>query len=203
MTRFLTGLALTLAISAPAFAQGGGDAKARERAISLAASPAPAELRAGAEVRLFRADGTLETVRAGTNDLICLGDDPAAKRFHVSCYHKELEPYMARGRALRQQKKSEDAIDSIRVAEAKAGRLKLPSHPAALFQYFAPRDSVDAGTGVVRGASYLYLVYTPYATTKTTGFPTQPIDGGPWLMFPGTPFAHLMISPQKTARVEP
>ena len=29
----------------------------------------------------------------------------------------------------------------------------------------------------------------------------NPIDGGPWIMYPGKPWAHLMIQPQKTAAV--
>lgn len=28
----------------------------------------------------------------------------------------------------------------------------------------------------------------------------RPVEGGPWLMFPGTPTAHIMISPRKTAK---
>jgi hypothetical protein len=76
----------------------------------------------------------------------------------------------------------------------------MPSKPAALYQYYASRDSVDA-SGNVKGASYLYVVYTPYATEKTTGVTENPIDGGPWIMYPGKPWAHLMITPQKTAAV--
>jgi hypothetical protein len=78
----------------------------------------------------------------------------------------------------------------------------MPSQPAALYQYFAARDSVDATTGAIKGAQYLYVVYTPYATYKTTGISEAPVPGGPWIMFPGTPFAHLMISPQKPATIE-
>ena len=53
----------------------------------------------------------------------------------------------------------------------------------------------------VKGASYLYVVYTPYATAKSTGITENPIEGGPWIMYPGKPWAHLMIAPQKTAAV--
>jgi hypothetical protein len=33
----------------------------------------------------------------------CLASDPAVARFHVACYHHSLEPFMACGRALREQ----------------------------------------------------------------------------------------------------
>lgn len=173
-----------------------------ERQIAAAESPLPAHLQKGAKVLGYNERGKLVTLRPGTNEMICLADDPAAKRFHVACYHRSLEPFMSRGRELRAQKKSEDMIDSTRAREVRARRWSMPSRPAALYQYFAARDSVDPGTGTVKGAQYLYVVYTPYATYKSTGIAEIPVAGGPWIMFPGTAFAHLMISPQKTTTVE-
>ena len=173
-----------------------------ERQIAAAVTPLPEPLRKGAKVLGYDSTGKLVTLRSGTNEMVCLADNPSNKRFHVSCYHKSLEPFMARGRALRATKVSEEAVDSARARDVKAGRLAMPKQPAALHQYFADRDSVDAATGAVKGAQYLYVVYTPYATYKTTGISEAPVPGGPWIMFPGTPFAHLMIAPQKPATIE-
>ena len=173
------------------------------RQIAAAVSPLPAPLRANATVLGYHPDGKLVTLRKGANDMICLADDPAQDRFHVSCYHKSLEPFMARGRELHARKLSRETIDSLRLADVKRGRYHMPSKPAALYQYFAPRDSVDAATGTVNGASYLYVVYTPYATPESTGLTANPLAGGPWIMYPGKPWAHIMIAPQQTARVTP
>jgi hypothetical protein len=173
------------------------------RQVSAAVSPLPAPLRASATVLGYGTDGKLVTLRRGSNDMVCLADDPSQKMFHVACYHTSLEPFMARGRELHARKLSREAIDSIRLADIKRGRFAMPSRPAALWQYFAPRDSVDAATGVVNGASYLYVVYTPYATPESTGLSANPVEGGPWIMYPGKPWAHLMIQPQKTARITP
>lgn len=173
------------------------------RQIAAAVSPLPAPLRANATVLGYRPDGKLVTLRKGSNDMICLADDPAQERFHVSCYHRSLEPFMARGRELHARKLSREAIDSLRLADVKRGRYQMPAKPAALYQYFAPRDSVDAATGAVNGASYLYVVYTPYATPESTGLTANPLAGGPWIMYPGKPWAHIMIAPQQTARVIP
>jgi len=41
------------------------------------------------------------------------------------------------------------------------------------------------------------VVYVPYATAATTGLPTRPAPGVPWLMDPGTAGAHIMISPPR------
>lgn len=173
------------------------------RQIAAAVSPLPAPLRATATVLGYSAGGKLVTLRRGSNDMICLADDPSQKMFHVACYHRSLEPFMARGRELHARKLSREAIDSVRLADIDRRRYAMPSRPAALYQYFAPRDSVDAATGVVNGASYLYVVYTPYATPASTGLTANPVDGGPWIMYPGKPWAHIMIQPQKTARITP
>ena len=169
--------------------------------IAAAVSPLPENLRAGAQVLGYGADGKLATLRRGTNDMVCVADDPSGKRFHVACYHKSLEPFMARGRELHAQKKSKDAVDSIRLSDVQRGRYAMPSKPAALYQYFASRDSVDMATGTVNGAQHLYVVYTPYATHQSTGISENPVEGGPWVMNPGKPWAHLMILPQKTTKI--
>lgn len=168
--------------------------------IAAAVSPLPEQQQATARVLGHDAHGKLVVLRQGSNDFTCIADDGVSKQYHVACYHKSLEPFMARGRELHAMNKSREAIDSVRGADIKAGRYSMPSRPAALYQYYASRDSVDASS--VKGASYLYVVYTPYATAKTTGITENPIDGGPWIMYPGKPWAHLMIAPQKTAVVK-
>lgn len=173
----------------------------RDRQVAAAVSPLPEPLQKGARVLGYDQAGKFATLRSGTNDMVCIADNPAGKQFHVACYHKSLEPFMARGRELHGFKKSNAAIDSARLRDVRTGRYAMPSRPAALYQYFAPRDSVDVTTGTVKGAQYLYVVYTPYASYKTTGIAETPVAGGPWIMFPGKPWAHLMISPEKTATV--
>jgi hypothetical protein len=170
------------------------------RQIAAAVSPLPEQQQATARVLGHDASGKLVVLRQGSNDFTCIADDAVAKQYHVACYHKSLEPFMARGRELHAMKKSREVIDSVRGADIKAGRYSMPSKPAALYQYYASRDSVDA-SGNVKGASFLYVVYTPYATAKSTGITENPIEGGPWIMYPGKPWAHLMIAPQKTAVV--
>ncbi len=93
-------------------------------------------------------DGSLVTIREGENGLICLGDDPADDRWHVACYHEDLEPFMARGRELRAQGITGRAqIDSIRQAEIESGELAFPDHPAALYSWFGRRERLQPGDG--------------------------------------------------------
>lgn len=200
MSRTLVFLSLSIFGALPSQAQSPSYPPA-ERQIAAAESPLPQNLQKGAKVLGYDEQGKLITLRPGTNDMVCVADDPAGKQFHVACYHKSLEPFMARGRQLHAMKKSKEAVDSTRLRDVRTGQYAMPSRPAALYQYFAPRDSVDAGTGAVKAAQYLYVVYTPYATHATTGISETPVEGGPWIMNPGKPWAHLMIAPQKTASI--
>jgi hypothetical protein len=163
--------------------------------IAQALAPAPAGDKDGATVYGFAADGSMTTLREGTNELICLADDPNREGFNVACYHTSLEPFMARGRALRAEGVTDSGeLAQRRWAEADAGTLSMPETPAAL--YVMTGDGFDATAGTVINSFLRWVVYTPWATPETTGLPAQPAGpGAPWLMFPGTAGAHIMITP--------
>ena len=74
-----------------------------DRQVAEAILAAPEELRDAAHVYGYDSAGMLRTLREGTNELTCLADRPDDEQFHVACYHNSLEPYMAHGRALRQE----------------------------------------------------------------------------------------------------
>jgi hypothetical protein len=121
---------------------------------------------------------------------VCLSDDPNDEKLRVACYHEDLEPFMKRGRELRRQGNGGTAVDSIRRAEIEAGTLSYPDRPVALYNLSG--DGYDAAADSVRNASRLRVLYVPYETANSTGLPTSP-QGGPWLMAPGEPWAHVMI----------
>jgi hypothetical protein len=164
--------------------------------IAAAVLAAPVELRAGAAVLGYTSDGRLVTLREGTNELICLADDPAVEAFHVACYHRSLEPFMARGRALRAAGVKGPQVDSVRFKEVAAGTLAMPRGPAALYTLTAPHGHYDPLSRQVDGsARALYVVYIPFATPQSTGLSARPVRDAPWVMFPGTPKAHIMFAP--------
>jgi hypothetical protein len=166
--------------------------------IAAAVAPAPADLQAGATVLGFDAGGKLTTLRQGTNGLICIADEPGDDRFHVACYHQAMDPFMARGRALKAEGKTRDEIATMRAQEIEAGTIKMPGQPAMLYQYFGQKDSFDPATSTVQNVRRLTVIYMPYATPETTGLPTSAPAGSPWLMDAGKPWAHIMLSePEK------
>jgi hypothetical protein len=161
--------------------------------VAAAVTPLPEELKAGAAVLGYQEGTTgLVTLRAGKNDMICLAPDPAAKAFHSACYHKAMESFMARGRALRASGVTGAQVDTVRFAEVKKGTLKVPTQPSMLYQIFG--GNFDQQSGTVTGGSSLFITYMPFATTASTGLTSKPSDKSPWLMFPGTPKAHIMFS---------
>ena len=162
--------------------------------VAAAVTAAPAELRDGAAVLGYREKGQLVTLREGKNDMVCLADDPSIEQFHVACYHKALEPFMARGRSLRAEGVSREQVDTVRFKEIKSGKLAMPSTPSALYTLTGPAGSFDPASSKVTGASWLYVVYIPGATTASTGITEKAAKGVPWIMYPGTPKAHIMFT---------
>lgn len=155
---------------------------------------APEELRAGAAVLGYGEDGKLKELRKGTNELICLASDPKAARFSAACYHKDLEPFMARGRELAAQGIAGGARnEQYRWKEIKEGKLKMPKEPRML--YVLGGKGYDAASGKVIDGVVRWVIYVPYATAESTGLSTKSKRGEPWLMDAGTPGAHIMITP--------
>lgn len=186
-------LLLALTMQAPATPANVPSADAQ---IAGAVQAAPADQRATATVVGFDPAGKHTTLRKGTGTLVCLADDPAQTGFSVACYHKDLEPFMARGRELAAAgTKGRGPAEDVRYKEIAAGTLKMPTVPTLLT--IVQGSNFDAASGTVAESYTRWVIYTPGATPESTGLPTTPGPGAPWLMFPGTPGAHIMISPAR------
>src|SRR5581483_6463552 len=163
--------------------------------IAGAILAAPADLREGAAVLGYSPTGELVKLRDGKNEMICLSSDPNKTSFSAACYHKDLEPYMARGRELVAQKITGAKRNDIRWKEIADGKLTMPREPRTL--YVLTGSSFDAASGKVADAYLRWVIYVPYATPESTGLSTNASDSAPSLMSPGTAGAHIMINPPK------
>lgn len=169
------------------------DVASNEDQIASAVLAAPKERRAAATVLGYNGKGEVVTLRKGSGDMVCLADDPAAKGLSVACYHKDLEPFMARGRELAVQFKGKDRHEN-RWKEVDEGKLKMPREPRML--YVLTGASFDSAKGEIVDPYLRWVIYAPYATPESTGLSITP-GTAPWLMYPGTAGAHIMISPAK------
>ena len=189
-------IALTVAVcTSIAFA---AEVPSAQIQIAGAVLAAPAELRDGAAVLGFDAQGARVKLREGKNELICLASDPAKATFESDCYHKDLEPFMARGRELLMQKVTGAKRNEIRNKEVEEGKITMPREPRTL--YVLTGSSFDSTSGKVQDAYLRWVIYVPFATPQTTGLSTKGSDGAPWLMSAGTAAAHIMINPPKKQR---
>jgi hypothetical protein len=163
--------------------------------IASAVLPLPQEFRDHARVLGYKGDAKqLVPIRESNGPFTCLATEPNAA-FHASCYHNSMEPFMARGRSLRAEGVKGAQVDTVRFAEVKSGKIKMPSQPAALYQLFG--GSYEPATNALTGAQSLFVAYIPGATAATTGMTDKPAPAGvPWIMFPGTPKAHIMLTPR-------
>jgi hypothetical protein len=166
-----------------------------EAQIAGAVLAAPPELQAGAAVLGFDAQGKRVMLREGKNELICLAADPARATFEVDCYHKDLEPFMARGRELLAQKVTGAKRNEIRFKEVEDGKLPMPREPRTL--YVLTGTKFDPASGTVENAYRRWVIYVPFATPQSTGLSTKASESAPWLMSAGTAGAHIMINPPK------
>lgn len=162
--------------------------------IETALMAVPQDYREQARVLGYDPDGNLVTLREGDGDYIALADDPGRDNFSTAAYHKDLEPFMARGRELRGGGMSFDQIFQTREEEVRSGLLKMPDK--AMLCVFTGK--VDPDSGEILEPFTRYVFYIPFATGASTGLPTTPAPPGhAWLMDPGTHRAHIMITPPK------
>jgi hypothetical protein len=167
-----------------------------EALIATALMAAPEESRANCKVIGYNMAGEFVTLREGNNQFIVLADNPDKPGFNAACYHKDLEPFMARGRELKNEGKTAKEIFDIREEETKSGKLDMGKQGATLHIYYGSEESYDPETSKVTDAQYRYVVYLPFATAQSTGLPEKPINANhPWIMNPGTHRAHIMITP--------
>lgn len=194
MKHVLSSLLLILMLNA--CAQRNPNVLPPEIQIHTALLPLPEAEKETAMVYGYDPSGTLVVLREGTGNMICLADNPDRKGISVACYARAMEPFMARGRELSAQGMDSKEREEVRASEVASGDLKMPDAPSMMYVYYGNDEDYDKTTGSLANGKFRYVVYTPFATTESTGLPDKPhASGMPWLMDPGTHRAHIMIGP--------
>ncbi len=147
---------------------------------------APVSMRAGATVIKWRPDYTYETLKQGTNRLVCFNraDEDRRYRFAVECTSVGNLPRVAQNRRFRAESKSaEEEKAKVDAAEKNGTRVK-PEFGSTFIN--------------TNGDDQMHLrVHTtiamPGATAASLGLPDKPGQGGVWIMDAGTTSAHLML----------
>jgi hypothetical protein len=173
-------IALGLLASTSAFAQAPADDP-----IEKALSPAPRAMREGATVIKWNPDFTYDTLRKGTNTLVCYDQSgwPNEQPFSVQCTS------LANLERVAQNKKFEAIAEAparqAALAAAEKDGTRVKPEFGSVFYTMSGADKDRTRTHVT--------VAVPGATTQTLGFPEHNKQGGVWIMNAGTTTAHLMI----------
>src|SRR5579864_8171444 len=178
MKRTLELAVAALAISIGAVAQ--TPAEIMERALAAA----PRQMHDGATVIQWKADGTYETLKKGTNRLVCYdrSGEPGRQPFAVQCTSIGNLDRIAQNRkfeAMTDKSARQAALDK---AEADGSRVK-PEYGSVWYDMNGP-DQAHARVHVT--------IAVPGATSQSIGLPDDAKQGGVWIMNAGTSTAHIM-----------
>ncbi len=185
-------LFLIVAVSSSACAQEPPDPKL----VGEALSAAPEAFRDAATIYAFNDAGVLETIREGDGSFFCAADNPTREGFEATCWQAALDAYVRRGHQLKSEGVDGRETVAMREAEIDAGTLDWFDGEATMYLRYGENAHWDAELGEVVNSKLRYVVYTPYATSESTGLPLEPMTpGGPWIMNPGSFRAHIMLLP--------
>jgi hypothetical protein len=178
MKRIVLGILCILALSVIALAQ------APNPDIDKALMASPNNLKAAATVIKWKSDFTYETLRKGTNQLVCYdrSGQPGQQAFAAECTS------LANLDRVAQSLKIEAMGDAKTVRAAfeeleKAGKWTKPEYGSVWYHITGPNPN-QTRTHVT--------IAVPGATGKMLGLPEDNKQGGVWVMNPGTSAAHLM-----------
>ena len=133
----------------------------KDQQIKMAVEAAPKMYRDGAEVLGFNKEGKLVTLRKGSNEMVCLADDPNKKGISVACYGKELEPFMSRGRELAEEGKSGKEKRKMRKKEIDDGNLKMPKEPSITYILSGKEENYQPKKAELKNSVLRYVLYKP------------------------------------------
>jgi hypothetical protein len=182
---------LVLAVVLPGFAER-ATAQAKLSAaqkITNAVRAAPAGISAKATVMDWPATegAKMATLRAGTNGWTCLPDFPQTRGDDPMCVDDQWMGFM---HALFTKATPQIAREGIGYMAAPGGSYGSNTDP------FATDSTPDNEWGY--DPPHVMLLVTDQHALE--GIPTKRESGGPWVMWAGTPYAHVMIpltSPKK------
>jgi hypothetical protein len=168
-----------LAMSASSLAQ--APAADIERALLAA----PRNMRDGAMVIKWKADGSYDTLRPGTNRLVCYDQsgDPGEAPFAIQCTSAGNLDRVKQNKEI-ERKEADRKVREGLFAELETAGKRVKPEFGSVFYSMNGKDQESARLHVT--------IAVPGATTATLGLPDNPKMGGAWIMNAGTSTAHIM-----------
>lgn len=168
--------------------------------IATAVTPLPALMKDGAGVVRLDAAGKPEPLRAGSNGMVCIADQPDDDQFDVRCYNDQFIAVVYRSFQLRRQVGSHGGVSETIEAEIKAGKIKLPEQPTAGYRCLGPASAYDAASNTTKPPMHCWQsIHFPYRTAAELGLldEAQVTEAQksllPYVMSSGKYWSHVMI----------
>ena len=147
-----------------------------QAAVKSAMSAAPTSISANATIM----DWNFKVLQKGTNEWTCLPDRPDTPGTDPWCVTGAWLNFL---NAL--VKKAAPTYKEIGIAYMLQGDTPVSNSDPFATKPTGPED------WVTHLGAHLMVLIPDRALLKS--FPTNHLSGGPWVMWPGTPYAHLMI----------
>jgi hypothetical protein len=157
---------------------------AQQAEIDHALAAAPAQMKDATTVIKFKADGSYDTLKKGTNKLVCYdrSGEPGRAPFAVQCSVLGNIPRIAQNRKFEAEQDKAKRQAMIDEAEKSGTRVK-PEFGSVWYDMNGPDQE---------HARIHTTIAVPGATSASTGMPDTPAAGGAWIMNAGTSTAHIM-----------
>lgn len=168
-----------------AIAAAGGMGAQSNPEVDTALLAAPRQAREGATVIKWKPDHTYDTIRKGTNRIVCYDQSglPSEQPFSVQCTSVGNLERVAQNRKFETETDRPKRQAALDAAEKDGSRVK-PEF-GSVFYTLAGADQASARMHVT--------VAVPGATAASLGLPDNNKTGGAWIMNAGTSTAHIMI----------
>ena len=159
-------------------------AQSADDAVNTALQALPANLRADAGVVKWKPDFTYETLKKGTNGLVCYDRSgyPEQQPISIECTstgNLDREAQNLKAEAGGDKAKTQAMLEAME----KDGTRVKPEYGSVWYHFLGP-DKEHARMHMT--------IALPGATTQSTGLSDKRSQTGVWLMNPGTTTAHLM-----------
>jgi hypothetical protein len=150
-----------------------------------ALAAAPPNMRDGAMVIKWKTDGSYDTLRPGTNRLVCYdqSNEPSEQPFSSQCTSVGNLERVKQNKVYEAKETDRAKREALLTELEKAGTRVKPEF-GSVFYTMQGKDMASAR----RHAT----ISVPGATTATLGLPDNNKMGGAWIMGAGTTGAHIM-----------
>jgi hypothetical protein len=150
----------------------------KEAMIQSAVAAAPPDIGRAAKVVMVKPDGSVETLRQGSNGFTCIPDHPDTPGTDPMCADPQGWTWVMSW-VKREPKPAND-------------------QPGLIYMLQGGSDISATDPWATKTDKFIespphYMIMWPF-DPKTTGLSTTPSKTGTWIMWANTPYAHLMIN---------